>query len=122
MSISQILDRRGRLAISLIPDLRALGYTNESDRLMTSHVSNTRGRLVLLEGRSALLDLATANLQTRVTALEADGGGDLSARVAELEELISRLTARLAYAEAYLQMIDEAIAVDGFSGWAPPAP
>jgi len=128
MSVSQILDITGKLSTSVVPDLRVLGYTNEAPGTMTQHVSNTRGRLVLLEGRSALLDLATTNLQSRVTALEAGGSGGVSQAdflnllqtVNSMSLLIDQLTARLNYADAYLKMIDEAIAIDGFSGWTPP--
>ena len=40
---------------------------------------------------------------------------------AELEGRLTKLTARLTYAEGYLKMIDEAIAIEGFAGWAPPS-
>jgi hypothetical protein len=40
--------------------------------------------------------------------------------IQQLEAQTAKLQAKLAYAESYLKMIDEAIAVEGFTGWNPP--
>ena len=38
----------------------------------------------------------------------------------KLTEQTNKLVTRLAYTESYLKMIDEAIAIEGFTGWSPP--
>jgi hypothetical protein len=90
MSVSQIMNG-SEVSLRVIPDLRPLGYTNERAGLETEHVSITKHRLQQLEDK-----------------------------VEALETLTARLLARLTYAEGFLQMIDEAIAVEGFPGWSPP--
>jgi len=103
--VSSIITSTGKLHIGVVPDLTNIGYTRENPP--TAHVVETRQRL--------------AHLTSRVGTLEASGGGGaLASRVAALESLVERLVARLAYAEGYLKLIDEAVFVEGFAGWQPP--
>jgi hypothetical protein len=114
MSANEILDyTTGKIRLQTIPDLTRLGYTSEASYNKTPHVIQTDQRL--------------SQLETKVVALEARPGGvsqadflNLLQTVNSQSQLIDQLTARLAYAEGYLKMIDEAIAVEDFPGWTPP--
>jgi hypothetical protein len=75
-------------------------------------------------------DLAQTVAQLGNGNSENNGGGgsgvsqadflNLAMTVNDMSQLIDQLNARQNYADAYLKMIDEAIAIDGFSGWNPP--
>jgi len=146
--MSLYLDSEGNIPTRVIPNLRVLGYTNEKPGSETTHILQTRSRLNAIEGKVAPLE--AANLPSRMTLVESNltaldgkvnqlanggnsennGGGGSGVSQADFLNLLQlvnsqsllifQLNARLNYTEAYLKMIDEAIAVEGFPGWNPP--
>jgi hypothetical protein len=139
-----------RLRLSLIPDLSALGYTRESPPtphvfqtrqrlnnleskvavLEESGDSELESRVTLLEANLTALDAKVNTLAAGGGTSENNGGGGSGVSQADFllllqtvnsqTLLIDQLIARLNYADNYLKMIDEAIAVEGFPGWSPP--
>jgi hypothetical protein len=168
----------GKLPFRVIPDMRQLGYSNESPGRMTPNVMLTVTRLATAEHRLNAIEtinpafrLTTLEsqipaIEQRVVELETNGTGsgvsqldfnalmstvnELSQTVAQLgngnsennggggsgvsqadflnllmtvndmSQQIDQLNARQNYANAYLKILDEAIAVEGFEGWEPP--
>ena len=103
--------------MGVVPDLTTVGYTRENPP--TPHVAETRQRLEHLTSRIGSLEThGGSGLASRVTTLETDLAS-LLLTVNNQSLLIDHLLARLNYGDAYLQMIDEAIHVEGFPGWEP---